>query len=275
MSDAIETSEAVAGAESVGEADPVADAPVGAPEGTDAGVAEERPFFEWEHPETKEKHVFKKPGELADHLKHSSMFRKDYESERSKVQERAKYLEEQIKKNEALERQMLESDHSKLARWAEQNPRKWQQLQEAWKKDTSPQQDPVTEAEKRIEEKYGARFKELDERERQRQEREEHEKIVGSLKSKYPDIDDSLFDREMDRLRNMPEAARREAWYELMYHAARGRQAARPPTSQGRPNVTSPSGSKMTGVDVTKLPAHKARELAEAELAKMGIGDEE
>lgn len=269
MSDEI-TGESVAGAESVGE---VESSPVG--DVTEAGVAEAKPFFEFKDPDSGEVlHSYKSAGELADTFRNDVWFRKNYETESKKVQERAKYLEDQIKKYEAQEKMLAESDYAKLTRWADANPRKWQQLQEAWKADTAPQRDPQEAVMKAVEEKYGPKLKEFEDWQTKQQEQIENERIVKSLQGKYPNLDPTLFDRELDKLQEVPEELRKEAFYEILYLANQARSAP-PAQTPTKPSVTGSGVSPSNGVDVSKLSAAQIREMAESDLAKMGVGNDE
>lgn len=264
--------------DSVDSTEPVGteEAPVGEP--TDAGVAEEAPFFEFEHPESKEKLTFKNKGELADHLRHSSMFRSDYEKQVSKVSERAKYLEDQIKRYEQQQQALMESPAMKYHKFLQERP----DVAERLAKELKGSQ-PKPDLDKVLEEKlkpFQSKIQEYERIEQERREEAQRQKAIARLKERYGDVDEGIFQQEINRLRGVPDQDREYALMELLYHANRGRmspaelerKAAQSATKKRNPSVTSTPTPKDSGEDPSKLSESQMRQRAEEILKENGIG---
>lgn len=246
--------------------------------GTDAGVAEDvGSFFEFEHPETKEKKVFKNKGELADYLRHGTMWKSQFDAEKSKVSERAKYLEDQIKKYEAQQRAILESPAMKYHKFLQERP----DVAERLKKELAGSQ-PKPDIEKLLDQRlkpYDEKIKEYERIEAERKQEAARQAAIGRLKERYGDVDDSIFQQEMERLQNIPEQDREYALLELLYHANRGRmspaelerRAAQRSATRRPPSVTSTPATKDTGEDPGKLKPSELRKRAEELLKQKGI----
>lgn len=254
--------------------------------GSDAGVAEEKPFFSWKADDGEER-VFKKPAELADFLRHSGMRKKDYDAALGKLTERGKYLDELERKyqTESVTAQEMAQKWKPIDELMVKNPEFSKEVKAAYERMVKGRQsDPSTVVEQMLQEKlkpYEEKFSELERDKQERAARERREAAIERLKGKYEDLDPGIFDQEFKRLEEIPEEARDEALLELIYHSVRGRETPAAierkmaQSAGGRPSVRSTPGSKSAGIDATKLSPAERREAAARELAALGVGEEE
>lgn len=247
--------------------------PVGA---TEQGVAQESPFFSWKADDGEER-VFKKPAELADFLRHSGMRKKDYDTRVSEVTERARHLEEQIKKYEQQQARLTELPLAQWDRKLRENPRLLEKLKRELAEEA---RDPSTDVQKLLDERlkpYEEKIKEFDRIEGERKAAERRQQVIGRLKERYGDLDESMFEKEMARLMEVPDEDRDYALMELLYHAVRGREtpaeierrAADKPRRP--PSVTSTPGVKNTGRDPATMSRRELAKAAEEALAAKGF----
>lgn len=228
-------------------------------------------FFEFEHPQTKEKLTFRNKGELADHLRHSSMRHEDYEKLSKTAQERAKHFEERVKSLQTKEESLNEaySKISKMDKFLKENPQIAEEISTRMK--SKPNQSPdldrlLEERMKPIQEKIS----EYEKIEQQREADRRRQTAVSRLKERYPDADDKKITGYLQQLQQIPQQDSEYALYELLYHALRGKETpaqveqkfAQQAAKRRPPSVTSTPGRKDSGVDVTKMSKKEQAEYA-------------
>jgi len=274
MSDLEQAAEAVSGTEPVG--------PVESPvETTDTGVAETEPSpfqdgaFEWEADDG-EKRVFQKKGELADFLRHSSMRKSDYESAMERVKRLSGDAEAARKKYETQEQALLESQAMKYHKFLVENP----EVASRIKAEMGQAKNPQSLVEQTLDSRLKPFEEKISEWEKAEQERvagRAREEAYQRLSERYKDFDRKKIESEFNRMRDIPEQDLQYSLFELLYHAARGkedpaeleRKAAEAASRPRRPSVIPSPGQKDDGVDLTKLSDRETREQATAELKKI------
>lgn len=269
--DAVDSTETVGSAESA----------VGA---TDAGVAEAEPFFTWKGDDGEET-AFHKPAELADFLRHSGMRKKDYDAALGKVNERSKYLEDQIRGFETKDRRIAEllNKYEAIDQMMVSNPdfdKAVRALHQRFKGTPQQSADPKDLVRQVVQEELKPLQEWKSEKDKADEERKAQESRAAAfrrLKERYEDADESLLEKEMKRLQDIPPQDAEFAIMELLHHAVRGRETPaelerrmaagkrRPPSVTSTPGKTSGDGDDIEG-----LPIEEIRKRAEATLAKMG-----
>lgn len=255
--------EAIDALNSVDSSDPVGtetEATVGGSEDQAVGDQGEV-FFEWEHPTTKEKLAFRNKGELADHLRHSSMRKQELEAERRKIADRAKYFDEQTRKYELKERELLSKydQITKMDKFLREHPDVAESIANAMS--NRPKQDN-SELKRLLEAELTPLKKELEETRAERQKRLEAERkqqVYSQLKSKYDDFDERQLEQYIEQLDQVPEQEKDLMLHELVYHALKGRNSIgeleRKMSQQPakKPNVVSTPGKQINKKDVASM----------------------
>jgi hypothetical protein len=228
-------------------------------------------FFEFEHPQTKEKMVFRNKGELADHLRHSSMRHEDYEKLSKTAQDRAKHFEERVKSLQTKEESLNEAyvRISKMDKFLKENPHVADEIAQRMK--SKPNQSP--DLDRLLEERmkpFQEKLSEYEKIEMQREAEARRQQAVNRLRERYPDADDSKIVGYLQQLQQIPQQDSEYALYELLYHALRGKETpaqveqkfAQQAAKRRPPSVTSTPGRNDSGVDVTKMSKKEQAEYA-------------
>jgi hypothetical protein len=232
-----------------------------------AGVAEAKPFFTYKS-DNGETHDYRNAGELADAFKHASFRKADHDLEMGKVSSRAKYLEEQISKSQALERTLSESQAMRYHKFLIDNPQKAARIKaefEAESRSGTPDFGSLFDEKLRpiIEKQEG-----LEKAEESRAAAGRQEAARGRMKERYPGFDDSLVQAEMKRIQELPKQDMDYALYELMWNVVQGRsnpaelerRSAEAAARRKSPSVTSTPGVKPTGRDPNGMSPSERRE---------------
>lgn len=262
------------------EIEPVVDsvdstAPVGTDEppvgGTDAGVAEEAPFFTWKGQDGTET-VFRKPAELADHLSHSSMRKADYDAALEKVNARAKYIEERESAYQKQQKELDSSDGVRFDKFLKENPQVRAKIKAemAAMKKAGMSPDLIKQL---VEEQTKPLFDKDAERDKADQERQQEaarQSAFKRLREIDPTADEKAIAAEMTRLQEIPPQDLAYAIMDLLHHSIKGRstpaelerRAAAAAQRRGNPSVVSTPGVKPTVADPVKMTAQQRRDAA-------------
>lgn len=221
-------------------------------------VGEESAFFTWEADDGTVTE-FKKPGELADFLRHSGMRKSDYDTKMNQLTERSTYFDEQQKK---LEQAMKELEPTR--RWHEalkQRP----ELVERLKQEFEGKRPDI---DRLFEERLAPYKKELEELKSanaQRDEQHMREQAFQQLKQVLPDADENALAAELQRLNEVPEQDRMRSLYEVLHYNLVGRNI-KPSAPPRPPTATSTPGTSQKGKKVEEM---NRKEVAEAALKEL------
>jgi hypothetical protein len=190
----------------------------------DTGVSDTapagEPFFRLD-----DKTAFNTPDELKKAFTEGTMRHSEYKSKMQEYQDNFRKLEND---RAAHFRQVAEYDrkrkewdkYEQLDKIMKSNPAAARQMMQLVQ--GTPQGEDLFEAmEQRVEEKYGPKFKMLEEEEKKRRAQEEMERTYGELVKKFPDADRTVLQKEFDTLMS-PESSMMTL-LEYIYHAVKGR----------------------------------------------------